>query len=492
MAAKREFNTMSVRNDSWNQMLLDSLRIAAGIVLVAIFSPNGFTQGPSDEANVALPHTPPGRYYNKCDECHGKAQATAIWERATTLWFDRDPHAQAYSKLLNAQSQQIVHRLVGKSLEPDSEDYRKVLRNLCVSCHANEHLPDDQMQLGIDCQVCHGPASAWGEAHYSGSTLALGSKRFENTPRVNLESLRVRAEVCSSCHVGQLNRGNGLRDREVDHRLMAAGHPGMAFDFENYLERYPKHWDVKAEDSRLGEFPAYQRWRTGKWIAARVRLELLRDRAQRQAKLGGLSDTAPFDWPEFTEWSCTSCHHQLLPNAWRQAAPKIGRATWDDWYTPPLEKMLRNGTGSEQRQEWKQALAGLWESMDATSPNPVHVAKTASDLIDLCRRGGDGDSPVDEAMLRTEAREWLEDESMLRSWERGAQWSTTMRMFCDSLGWDRSDTIIADSPEGGFFGPPRLWDPLPDSPGYQRSDWFRPESLVNTRETLLNRLGPRP
>jgi hypothetical protein len=322
--------------------------------------------------------------------------------------------------------------------------------------------------------------------------LALGPKRFKNTPRVNLESLRVRAEVCSSCHIGQLNRGGGLRDREVDHRLMAAGHPSMAFDFENYLERYPKHWDVDAEENRLGQFPAYQRWRIGKWTAARVRLELLRDRAQRQASVGERNAPARFDWPEFTEWSCTSCHHQLLPDSWRNASPALGRATWDDWYTPPIEKLIRSGTESERGQEWNQALAKLCKGMEATTPNPVAVNESASVLIDVCRRELQADAPVIPVGLRAQFRDWLEDESMLRTWERGAQWSTTMRMFCDSLGWDRSDTVIADSPEGGFFGPPRLWNPLPDSPGYQRSDWFRPESLINTRETLLNRLGPRP
>jgi hypothetical protein len=353
-------------------------------------------------------------------------------------------------------------------------------------------LADDQLQLGIDCQVCHGPAAAWGDAHYAGATLELGPKRFENTPRVNLESLRVRAQVCSSCHVGQLNRGGELRDREVDHRLMAAGHPAMYFDFENYLERYPKHWDVKAEDARLGEFPAHKRWRTGKWVTARVRLELLHDRAQRRAIQGKRANPPPFDWPEFTEWSCTSCHHELLPDSWRKAGPKIGRATWDDWYTPPMEKLFRQGAESGEREEWQRALIELCERLEPSSPDPSKVAETASVLIDICRRGLEGDVPTDKAGLREELRGWLEDESMTRTWERGAQWSTTMRMFCDSLEWDRADTIIANSPEGGFFGPPRLWNPLPDSPGYQPSDWFQPESLVKTRETLLNRLGPRP
>lgn len=479
-------------SDCWNRWLLDSLRIACAIAVAAAVCPTAFAQSPTDDADGALAHRPPAQVYNECKACHGNGEGAEIWQRATTLWFDQDPHAQAYSKLLNTQSQQIVHRLVGKNLAIDSEDYRSVLRNKCVSCHANEHAPDDQIQLGIDCQVCHGPASAWGESHYAGTTLALGPKRFEDTPRVNLESIRVRAEVCASCHIGELNRGRGLRDREVDHRLMAAGHPGMYFDLENYLERYPKHWDAKDEAARLGAFPAYTRWRTGKWVAARVRLELLRDRAQRRARPADADIVGAFDWPEFTESSCTSCHHQLLPQSWREATPTVARAVWDDWYTPSIARMFRQPSDVDQQKRWKQSLDQLRINLESRQPDPVAVAEPASVLIDVCRRALESDPPSDVAGLREELRGWLEDESMMRSWERGAQWATTVRMFCDTLGWERSESAIDGSPQGGFFGPPRRWEPLPDSPGYQRSDWFRPESLVKTRETLLNRLGPRP
>ncbi|MFN7732775.1 MAG: multiheme c-type cytochrome [Pirellula sp.] len=468
------------------------MRIAVGIAIWAVVSRDAFSQAPNGDADVALAHSPPAQVYNECKTCHGNVEGAAVWQRATTMWFDHDPHSQAYSKLLNAQSQRIVHRLVGKNLAADSEEYRSVLRDQCVSCHANEHAPDDQIRLGIDCQVCHGPASAWGEAHYAGPTLALGPKRFENTARVNLESIRVRAEVCTSCHIGELDRGSGLRDREVDHRLMAAGHPGMYFDFENYLERYPKHWDVQAEEKRLGEFPAYTRWSTGKWVAARVRLELLRDRAERRVGTTARDSARRYDWPEFTESSCTSCHHKLLPESWREAAPALARAGWDDWYTPSIERMLRDTSDADERERWEQALAKLRSNLESRQPAPAEVAEPTAVLIDLCRRRLESDSPADAVGLRNQLRGWLEDESMTRSWERGAQWATTVRMFCDSLGLERGNAAIAGSPEGGFFGPPRLWNPLPDSPGYQSSDWFRPESLVKTRETLLNRLGPRP
>ena len=70
------------------------------------------------------------------------------------------------------------------------------------------------------------------------------------------------------------------------------------------------------------------RWRSGqsaKWSSAEAALDLLRLRVQNKE--------AP--WPEFAEYDCTGCHHDLTEPSWRQRQHGVGRhgaLTWGSWY----------------------------------------------------------------------------------------------------------------------------------------------------------------
>lgn len=469
------------------------------IFLLAIGVSSVFTHAWADQPieqreNVnAIGHDQPQLALSRCNECHASSVAgTPAWQRSGLIWFDQDPHAQAYSKLLNSQSQRIVARLAGIEAATDSPEYRQVLREQCVSCHANEHASDDQIKLGIDCQVCHGPASAWGEEHYSQATLSRGIDRFDGSERINLESIERRAEVCSSCHVGELNRGGGYRPREVDHRLMAAGHPMMYFDFENYLERYPKHWDVAEEDEHLGPFPGYSRWQIGRWVAAKSRLELLRDRAERVQSPSSSGSAPQHDWPEFTESSCTSCHYPLLPESWRQSARSAYAATWDDWYLERIEVALPKMAEERFMNPWSEAVALLRSNMESRRPDSAAVSEQTRALLVLCQRAIEASGASDAGLIRDRLETLLDDESIATSWEQGAQWANSARVLADALGWDRPDAPLDGRPRGRFFDHPATWDPITASSPFQGAEWFRPESLFQYRESLRQRLGPRP
>jgi hypothetical protein len=484
-----------------SQGLTTSIARAAAMVIASLalgFAWLGWharADQPSEQESIskAAKHDEPQLALSRCNECHASTvEGTPAWQHSSLVWFDRDPHAQAYTKLLNAQSQRIVDRLMGTPMAVDTPEYRQVLRDRCVSCHANEQASDPQIKLGVECQVCHGPASAWGEEHYSQATLALGSQRFANSQRVNLESMEQRARVCSACHVGQLNRGPGLQDREVDHRLMAAGHPMMYFDFENYLERYPKHWDVVAEEARLGAFPAYSRWQLGKWITAQVRLVMLRDRATRVESTLTAGASTGRDWPEFTEYSCTSCHYPLLSESWRQRVRSSKSTTWDEWYLERVEQLFSRTTDDRITQSWHTASSALRSNMENRRPDPSAAKTHAQSMIDLCQMAIDAPAPPDAKRIREQLRQLLDEESKVTSWEQGAQWVTTARMLSHSLGWEQPDSPIEGSPPGGFFRPPRPWDPIATSPAFQGADWFRPDALRKYRESLQQRLGTQP
>lgn len=450
------------------------------------------------DSDTAVRHYGPQLALNRCNECHASSVVQApVWQRSSRIWFEQDPHARAYTKLLNSHSQRIVAQLVEAAIEVDTREYRQVLRERCVSCHANEQASDDKIKLGIDCQVCHGPATAWGEEHYSQSTLSRGDHRFDRSQRVNLESIEQRARLCSDCHIGRINRGPGLRDREVDHRLMAAGHPTMYFDLENYLDRYPKHWDEAEEEQRLGEFPSYSRWRTGKWVAAHARLQLVHDRAERIESSTQQGAERQHDWPEFTESSCTSCHYPLLPDSWRQRFGSSRTATWDDWYLERIDVAFPETTDASWSQRWSDEWLALRSTMESRAPDPAAARNHANALMELCRVAIDAPENPDEPRIRARLSRLLETESMVRSWEQGAQWANTAHVLADSLGWKLPSPPVDGNPQGNlpkgiFFDSPKPWDPIAGSPTFDGAPWFQPETLTRYREYLRQRLGDKP
>lgn len=477
----REMN-LSVRANARLFILFASF----GWLLCHVLDETAFGQQSSSETSS---QKGPVLSINGCKRCHGVDSGASALERVVSSW-ENDPHSQAYSKLLSKDSQLIVARLNRGTLDVASPEYKKILREQCVSCHANEKTTDSQIiEHGVDCFVCHGPAKAWsGKEHYSGNTK--DSRRFEGTDRLNMESLVERAKMCTSCHVGEINRGPGLQDREVDHRLMAAGHPPTYFDFEHYLERYLKHWDVDEENKRLGQFPPYERWRIGKIIAAQVRLQLLQDRAERAMSV---SPATTHDWPEFTEYSCSNCHHQFDSQSWRQKVRSTNAYTWDEWYMEGIDFAWPRGSDEQFRKPWLSAYATLKNNLESRFPDPEVIRSQAQTMIDLCKLAIETSATPDEPFLREQLRRLLEDESQVTSWEKGAQWATTTRMLTDSLGWDSQNFAkIQNAPERGFFGTPRRFNALTDLPAYESTDWFRPDALSKYRESLQQQLGPKP
>jgi hypothetical protein len=99
-----------------------------------------------------------------------------------------------------------------------------------------------------------------------------------------------RAEKCVSCHVGD-------EIRNVDHELIAAGHPDLVFDFETYSAMLPPHWRTAPSDGVGG-----RAWTVGQVVALRESLKRLVRRTQQR--------DAPA-WPEFAEFECFACHHEV-------------------------------------------------------------------------------------------------------------------------------------------------------------------------------------
>ncbi len=179
--------------------------------------------------------------------CHGGVPGIGpAWHSSAWVWAAKDRHAAAGLALLNAQSRHIVARLQPRAGN-DERIFWEVLWDRCASCHATMS-PDQEVSelsrqvlvTGVSCEACHGPASNWIELHTSESFV--GSDRFANAPNLrDNDSWLKRVEGCTRCHVGSRTADGWVRD--MNHDLIAAGHPALRFDPMLFAERMPVHWD---------------------------------------------------------------------------------------------------------------------------------------------------------------------------------------------------------------------------------------------------------
>ncbi len=240
------------------------------------------------------------------------------------FWSDHDPHARSLLTLDTQRSQQIFAALGIKDEQGKVIDERAY--NNCRACHATK-VTDPVTQAvsyeSVSCEACHGPAQAWRESHYqrTWNEQVAAKSSFADT-----KNLTVRAGQCVQCHVG-------AADREVNHDLIAAGHPVLKFEMAAYHDMLPKHWNDERERAQATDFELAL-WSAGQQQTAQAALELT------HARLARLNDTAMAElspvkpvWPEFAEYDCFACHHDLVDSSWyrpQDKAPAV-LAAWNTW-----------------------------------------------------------------------------------------------------------------------------------------------------------------
>jgi hypothetical protein len=271
--------------------------------------------------------------------CHGNLSANrrsdAIWGNEHTIWIEGDRHSRAYEVLFDRRSIQIAQRL---GLANAHQAHQ------CLVCHSPSEVPHQTdvvnpgrpfapplLGEGVGCESCHGRAEHWLEPHWR---RKLSSDEKSALGMVETEDLYQRAKQCAGCHVGGPGDEVSPR-RDVNHELIAAGHPAMRYEFATYLAKMPKHWSERRRDptNRTRIAPGFeaQAWAVGQAATAAAALELLADRAS--------GDRKP--WPEFAEYDCFACHHELAAQSWRQrqyasqsGKLRIGAPRWGTWHYP--------------------------------------------------------------------------------------------------------------------------------------------------------------
>tara|TARA_R110002073_G_scaffold310884_2_gene481725 strand:+ start:10432 stop:11826 length:1395 start_codon:yes stop_codon:yes gene_type:complete len=268
--------------------------------------------------------------------CHGGAIGRGpAWNHSLSTWLANDPHANAGRLLYDRDSQAIVSRL-DRSASGSREAYDAVLRQRCISCHttattsqtaASGRLSVEFLAAGVTCESCHGAAESWLVSH----THADWDPATNESMR-EMDSIIGRGETCVRCHIGSRTEDGLVRD--MNHDLIAAGHPALRFDLPIYLANLPAHWDSR-RDRELDA--SHVRLRAvGRAInlaaAAKLSSERARDHLQ--------DPTVP--WPELSDYDCFACHQSLsirdfqVPPSSKKKSPlhvSDGLPVWNSWHS---------------------------------------------------------------------------------------------------------------------------------------------------------------
>jgi hypothetical protein len=298
--------------------------------------------------------------------CHGRAQQVAAGRvplNEYVTWASFDPHAGAFATLRNERSRTMARRLGIARADAAPE---------CLSCHADDvpparrgvrFQPDD----GIGCEACHGGAERWLATH-------------DDTPRVShadnlaagmtaLEDPAVRGPLCAACHVGEA--GN----RFASHRLMAAGHPRLAFELDTFTELWRtsggrEHYRPDADyRERKAVATPLATWSQGLVSGATSAVTLIRDRYAAGGRL-----------PDFALFNCYSCHRAMGQDDWagrtNPVAGEPGALRFDNSSLVMLEAAFA------ARPERARALARAAEALQAAaSQGPAAVRPAAGALL---------------------------------------------------------------------------------------------------------------
>lgn len=258
--------------------------------------------------------------------CHGNPGGGDLLQSAYVIFQQNDPHIRAGAVLFNEKSQAIAERL--KLSEPAWKS------NACLVCHApgamdmqNDPRIKTLVSEGVSCESCHGPAQDWLVPHRSldwKNPAIWPASRKKEAGYVVTKSLTVRANLCADCHVGSV-RG------QVDHDLIAAGHPRLLFEFSGDQDVLPAHWKRSVDRKRLQAETGSSRasfeataWLLGQLVCADRELELLAHAAANPNRA----------WPELSQYDCFACHQDLNASnlqAGAGSAGSAGKLRWGTW-----------------------------------------------------------------------------------------------------------------------------------------------------------------
>jgi len=314
--------------------------------------------------------------------CHGGSAIDSLtgklgdrtWAGSASHWLAVDPHTKAYAALESPLATAIMERYAPGIAA--AEDAR------CLACHTNPSVAKSnaeprERQLrseGVSCEACHGDAGKWMPKHTTW-TAADRAAGYDATGMMKLFDIGERAVMCAGCHVGaRADDTRGYPVRDMNHDMIAAGHPRLNFDFAEYLRWLRPHWQ-EADASPEFEVKA---WLVGRAAHTEAAAKLTADRESR-----GKAGSAP--WPEFAEFSCVSCHHKLADGFASAGAKPAPQVLWPR----DLDRVkLAAAPGSECAAAVEAAITKAnVETLDRDAANQVYHVLAARERMRMKREG---------------------------------------------------------------------------------------------------------
>ncbi len=434
--------------------------------------------------------------------CHGGPRPGIAEELATRgaeypVWLEKDPHARSWRTMCSQASLNILERL---SILRDGKMLDSAAFDNCLKCHnTTRGYPAKQAHSrfetqvdavtstqafhaeGIGCTGCHGPAGNWLNDHYRISWNDFDSATNGLVPNKNLLA---RARMCAACHIGD-------RDRDVNHDLIAAGHPALTYEFTTYHNMLPKHWR-ELERSTSIDFEA-QLWIAGQIAALDASLALLESRADTRSSAG--------TWPEFAALDCSACHQSLRLDREDYSVVSQSRiAGLSHWNRFGVEQLLKlhqiNQDSDAAHNSAVQSLAVAVQQLSKLVGSQIvpdaqatqasaSQARRALDLW-LSQTGNRTIENFSAEQLSFLAAESLHDRPRLESWEYAAQ--SYLAVIAARQAWQVGESLPTVSEarrlrQALLFGPETIYLSVPDEPG---------RSIKETAQSLGARLNRSP
>jgi hypothetical protein len=339
----------------------------------------------AQQPSTATPPTPtnpppsgPGKYIGVAScvnsGCHGATEplmGQRILQNEYYTWLNSDRHAQAYNVLFSERSARIAKnmRTRGKAYEA----------KVCLDCHTTNP-PLSQVagnidhEDGVQCEACHGPASGWRDEH-----TQIGWTHEQSVAR-GMNDLRMvtrRGQQCLTCHMGNA-------DKEVDHDLIASGHPILAFELDNYTESMPPHWVPGKESHGL------RAWSVGQVVKFRQSLDNVARHARGEK------------WPEFADMSCFNCHHALKGSTWRQERgwpDRAGLPTWSPQHYAMMRILIAQASPSARNE------------LDPVVKQLATSVSRMNDRDAVVRNAEAARKIVDSVLPRMESMKWTDNDA---------------------------------------------------------------------------------
>lgn len=305
-------------------------------------------------------------------------------------WGSMDKHYGAYEVLKSERSKRMA-----KVLDVMDNGESVIHRDQrCLACHTGmpihemgeikdglvsaELTQNERLNLGVSCEGCHGVSAkadilsdvqGWLDPHDEDGWRTLSPKiKAEKFGFYDVRSPVSRTRMCASCHIGNAKEG-----RVVTHEMYAAGHPPLpGFELETFCDQEPEHWRNfrhKPQMIKDAFLEGTKEWRTYDWsmdeaedtrdllIAACVSLS-------EYVKLNVDLSTEGFqfpiqspkyseqNWPEFAQFACYACHHDLQAEGWRIKRPPVGtpgRPPMYEWPTALVQVAMKTAkVGADQ------------------------------------------------------------------------------------------------------------------------------------------------